>query len=107
MGVRFFDIVLNWTDGRRILAMTWPYMKLDFHDPEYMVDFVPHGEYIQQRLTYYSELVLQNGEFDRYRAGGLPCSYTRDNRTGGLGLPELKIFLISVLVNPCVSAVPI
>lgn len=46
--------------------MTWPRMKLEFHEFKLADDHVPHGEYIRKRLAHYSELVLQNGEFERY-----------------------------------------
>lgn len=64
--------------------MTWPYMKLDFHDPEIMIYPVPHGEYVEKRMNYYSESVLKNGEFDRCRAGGWPYSRIYNNRKVGV-----------------------
>ncbi|KAF8602440.1 hypothetical protein BDV93DRAFT_524035 [Ceratobasidium sp. AG-I] len=48
----------------KIFAMTWPYMKLNFYDPEILADPIPHVDFIEKRLVYYSELVLQHGRLD-------------------------------------------
>lgn len=82
-------------------------MKLEFHESKLEDAHVPHGEYIAKRLAYYSDLVLQNGEFMHYRAGGPLCSYTRENRTGGLGSFESKKVVFSVLINRCEFTIPV
>ncbi|KAF8602445.1 hypothetical protein BDV93DRAFT_607483 [Ceratobasidium sp. AG-I] len=48
----------------KILAMTWPNMKLNLHDPEVSPYSIPNIHLVQEGVDYYTKLVLQNGRLD-------------------------------------------
>ncbi|KAF8602441.1 hypothetical protein BDV93DRAFT_607481 [Ceratobasidium sp. AG-I] len=46
----------------KILAMTWPHMKLHLHDSEFSPYSIPNIHLVQEGVDYYTNSVLQSGE---------------------------------------------